>query len=226
MKIDLNRIAFIGRTFHEYSHMFGLDDDLLRGRVLDCPAGASSFTAECIRQGYDVTACDILYDIEPGKLIKKARADTVYALEQAYKVKDLYDWSFYGSVEEHAAQRMEALGHFSADFPTGIKEGRYVQGELPRLPFDDDSFSLVLSSHFLFLYSDRLDFQFHFDCLKELLRVGEQVRVYPLAGLDGKQYPLLGNLLAALGTSGAKAHVRNTQFRFMREADRMLVLTR
>ncbi len=60
MKIDLNRIAFIGRTFHEYSHMFDLTDDLLRGRVLDCPAGASSFTAECIRQGYDVTACDVL----------------------------------------------------------------------------------------------------------------------------------------------------------------------
>ena len=226
MKIDLDRIAFIGRTFHEYFHMFDLDDGLLRGRVLDCPGGASSFTAECAKQGCDATACDILYGIEPGKLIEKARADTAYALEQAYKVKDLYDWGFYGSVEGHAAQRSAALRHFSADFPAGIGEGRYVQGELPRLPFQDGAFSLVLSSHFLFLYSDRLDFQFHRDCLMELLRVGRQVRVYPLAGLDGKQYPLLDNLLSALSSSGAQARVCRTPFRFMREADKMLVLTR
>src|SRR5512143_4034224 len=115
-KINLDRIAFIGRTLREYFRMFELDYGMLKGRVLDCPGGASSFTAECVKLGYDVRACDILYGLEPERLIEEGSADTAYVLEQAYKVKDLYDWGSYGSAAEHAAERFAALKAFSEDF--------------------------------------------------------------------------------------------------------------
>ncbi len=225
-KIDLDRIAFIGRTFREYFRIFDLDYGMLKGRVLDCPGGASSFAAECAKMGYDVRACDILYGIGPGRLIEKGSGDTAYALEQAYKVKDLYDWGSYGSAEEHAAERFHALKLFSEDFQGSGMGRRYIAGELPRLPFKDSSFSLALSSHFLFLYGDRMDFKFHLDCLRELLRVARHVRVYPLVGTDGKEYADMDGLLRELRASGAHARVRHTPFRFMQGADRILMLSR
>jgi len=45
--LQLDRVVFIGRTYFEYVRMFDLDEALLRsGRVLDCAAGPSSFTAD------------------------------------------------------------------------------------------------------------------------------------------------------------------------------------
>jgi len=64
-QLDIDRIAFFGRTYTEYRVMFGLNKQLLRqGRILDCPAGASSFAAEAHLKGIDVTACDITYNHE------------------------------------------------------------------------------------------------------------------------------------------------------------------
>ena len=37
--------------------MFNLDKkDIVNGKILDCAAGASSFTAEMSKKGYDITA--------------------------------------------------------------------------------------------------------------------------------------------------------------------------
>ena len=42
--------------------MFFLSEEELRGKkILDCPAGACSFTAISNKLGFDVTACDIAY---------------------------------------------------------------------------------------------------------------------------------------------------------------------
>jgi hypothetical protein len=61
-KLDLERIVFIGRTFEEYLNMFSLSVKDLKGKkILDCPAGACSFTALGNKSGLDITACDIAY---------------------------------------------------------------------------------------------------------------------------------------------------------------------
>jgi 2-polyprenyl-3-methyl-5-hydroxy-6-metoxy-1,4-benzoquinol methylase len=52
---------FIGRTWAEYIKMFDLKrKDLFNDRILDCAAGASSFTAEMSKRGYEVIALDIV----------------------------------------------------------------------------------------------------------------------------------------------------------------------
>ncbi len=59
--LDIDHIAFFGRTYAEYMSMFGLKEQLLsQGAILDCPAGASSFTAEAHQLSLDVTACESL----------------------------------------------------------------------------------------------------------------------------------------------------------------------
>ncbi len=83
-----------------------------------------------------------------------------------------------------------ALGRFVKDLMQNRKKGIYKYAELPDLPYPDNAFKLVLSSHFLFLYGDRLDLDFHSNCLKELFRVcSGEIRIYPLTGLDAMPYP-------------------------------------
>ena len=65
-----------------------------------------------------------------------------------------------------------------------------MPASLPRLPFPGGRFDLVLSSHFLFTYADRLDLEFHRAALRELHRVARrEVRVFPLLEQGGGPFP-------------------------------------
>ena len=70
---------------------------------------------------------------------------------------------------------------------TGSRAARYVAAELPTLPFRDGAFDLVLCSHLLFLYSDEIGREAHIDAIREMLRVGREVRVFPLFDLHGRE---------------------------------------
>jgi hypothetical protein len=75
---------------------------------------------------------------------------------------------------------MAAMQQFLEDFPQGIQQGRYIISELPVLPFDTEQFDLALCSHFLFTYSDLLSQDFHLASIRELCRVAQEVRIFPL----------------------------------------------
>jgi hypothetical protein len=226
--LDIDRIAFIGRTYDEYIHIFDLDrPKMARGRVLDCPAGASSFTAEAYLKGTDTTACDIMYNLDANELFIKGEKDIDHVFEKFDEVSHLYTWSCYRNKEDVISRRKMALERFTHDFQDGRAAGRYVHAELPVLPFPDRHFSLVLSSHFLFLYSDRLDLDFHIKCLKELVRVcAGSVRVFPLSGLDAKPYALMNDVLTSMESSGTNVEITNTSFEFQTGSSRMMILSR
>jgi hypothetical protein len=67
---------------------------------------------------------------------------------------------------------------FLADYERGLREQRYITGELPSLPFDSGSFGLAVCSHLLFLYSDLLSEDFHIRSVLELCRVAGEVRLF------------------------------------------------
>lgn len=206
--------------------MFGLDESLLRnGRILDCPAGASSFSAEAHQKGIDVTACDILYDLTADKLMEKGKKDIKHVFEKFDEANHLYVWKYYKDKSEVMTLRNKALEIFADDFTNGFKEGRYRYAELPHLPFPDKFFSLVLSSNFLFLYGDRLDLNFHKTCIKELIRVSsDEVRIFPLIGLDAKPYPYLNEILSFLDSDDIKVEIVEVPFEFQKGANKMIKL--
>ncbi|MFH0071250.1 SAM-dependent methyltransferase, partial [Peribacillus sp. NPDC056705] len=75
-KQELDRVVFIGRTYEEYMQMFDLQlPDLVGKKILDCPAGACSFTSYGVRNGLDVTASDIAYDHKVDDLERKGLQD-------------------------------------------------------------------------------------------------------------------------------------------------------
>jgi hypothetical protein len=98
-----------------------------------------------------------------------------------------------------------------------------VPAALPRLPFRRGRFDLVLSSHFLFTYADRLDLEFHRAALRELHRVARrEVRVFPLLEQGGRPVPAL--LAELLGTLDIPHRFQRVGYEFQRGGNEMLVL--
>jgi hypothetical protein len=198
-KLDLDRIVFIGRTYEEYVQMFSLkEQDLWGKKILDCPSGACSFTAIASQKGCDVIASDITYSVPSDRLFKKGVRDIQHAMESIAKFQSGYVWNYFKNIQELENARLHAL-------ETCIKHmkqypSQYVSASLPHLPFEDNEFDLTLTAHFLFMYSDRLNYSFHFETLKELLRVTKsELRIFPIVDLAGERYYNLQKLLSQFG---------------------------
>ncbi len=115
-----------------------------------------------------------------------------------------------------------------SDYCKGISENRYVRATLPNLPFDDRSFDLVLSGHFLFTYVDKFDFEFRLSSILELFRVSnKEVRIYPLQqGMISQQYKQFTELLSSLEKLGIEHEIMMVQFEFQKGSNKMLCLKR
>ncbi|MBV8542841.1 MAG: hypothetical protein JO364_08090 [Pseudonocardiales bacterium] len=213
------------RSLAEYRAMFALSDAVVRRRLLDCPGGAASLTAEVNAAGGDATACDPLYaHTSVDELAARAQADTDRGNRYVRAHPEQYRWSFFADPDEHQRSRYAALTRFTAD--RRAHPERYMPGVLPRLPFADDAFDLVLSSHLLFSYADRLDPAFHRDSIGELMRVTrDELRIFPLVAMGAVGYPDLDQLLAQLAGQGITTEVADVDYEFQAGGNQMLVCT-
>jgi hypothetical protein len=223
-KLEIEGIAFIGRTFDEYKSMFDLSEQLLgKGPILDCAAGPSSFTAEACSRGYDVTAVDLLYGLDKEKLEARSHEDIKYIFTRFDEVSHLYRLTYYKSKEDVINRRKKALDLFVRDFHEN--NVRYRKVELPGLPFPDNRFFLVFCSHFLFLYNDRLDVDFHLNCLTEFTRVcSGEIRIYPLYGLDARPCPYLDEVRRHLDDNKIYAEIVTVPFEFQAGSNEMMII--
>jgi hypothetical protein len=221
-KLDLERIVFIGRTFEEYIDMFSLSEEELKGKkILDCPAGACSFTAIGNKLGLDVTACDIAYYHSGEDLKNKGLQDIEHAMEHMEKAKNNYIWKYFKDIDGLRKHRLSALKDCTNDMRESSEP--YVPVTLPSLPFNDEEFDIILSAHFLFMYADRLNLQFHITTLEELLRVSkEEIRIFPLVDLEGKRYEHLDKIINFLTNNGCTVEEVKVPYEFQENANSML----
>ena len=182
--MKLKEVVPLGRTFTEYKNMFNLHKIDLNKKILDCGGGPSSFNYEMKIQNREVTTIDPLYQFDKEDIEKRIDETFGDVIAQAKASKDDFVWKTIKTVEELAETRMSAMKTFLNDFEAGKKENRYINAELPDVPFKDSVFDLALSSHFLFLYSDMLSLDFHVKAIDEMLRVAHEVRIFPLLDLS------------------------------------------
>ncbi|WP_339315715.1 SAM-dependent methyltransferase [Paenibacillus sp. FSL R10-2734] len=225
-KLDLERIVFIGRTFEEYLQMFDLQEaDLVGRRILDCPAGACSFTAIANQLGGDVTAADIAYYYSTDELADKGVQDIEHVRSELDKVRDNFAWDYFESIEDLTQTRSRALNDNTKDRRQTPE--RYVPVILPNLPFSNEAFDLTLSAHFLFMYSDRLDYDFHLKAVNELMRVTrDELRIFPLVDLACKRYEHLDRLIDELVSQGFTTEETEVPYEFQKGANQMLIIRR
>ena len=222
----LEQVVPWGRSFDEYRAMFALADADLARRVLGCGDGPASFNAGATRQGAKVVSSDPLYHWSDSEI--QARIEDTYTeiIEQTRRNSHEFVWDTIGSVDELGRVRMAAMQEFLRDYPSGIREGRYVEAALPSLPFQDREFDLAVCSHLLFLYSSQLGESFHDAAVLELFRVAQEVRVFPLLALGGSRSPFVETSAAVLQAAGADVTLERVPYEFQRGGNQMMRIRR
>ncbi len=214
---------FTGRSWEEYQKMFHLEEwELKNQSFLDCAAGASSFAAYLANQGGDVRAVDRLYDQDPQILRSLCQEHLEALIKSLEPIKKEFDWTYFRDLEHLQKHRYGSCQEFYQDYSQN--RHRYIQGDLTRLPFDDDQFDIVLCSHLLFIYDHRLDLDFHLRVLEEMFRVaGEEVRIYPLVKHKKRKSEFLKPVWERL-SEVAELELVKVDYQFRRGGDQMLVM--
>ncbi len=211
-----------GRSFDEYTCMFDLKATELSLRILGCGDGPASFNVECNQRGGQVTSIDPLYRFSR-EMIEQRIAETYEeVMQQTGANREKFIWDAIPSLADLGRIRMEAMQRFLSSYEEGRLQGRYVPGELPDVPFADQTFDLALSSHFLFLYTDYLTFEFHASAIAEMLRVACEVRIFPLLDMNAQESRYLTDLLGVFHKY--KPEIRKVNYEFQRGGNKMLVL--
>lgn len=218
----LDQVVPWGRSFDEYRRMFELTDAELGLRILGCADGPASFNAEATRLGVKAISCDPIYRFDRNQIEERIAATYDTMLEQTQLNIDGFVWTSIRSVEELGRTRMAAMQVFLDDFAAGRVEGRYVEAELPDLPFLDASFDLALCSHFLFLYTDQLGESFHRSAILEMCRVATEVRIFPLLALGSRMSSLVEPCIEHLRRLGYEAARVKVPYEFQRGGDEMM----
>lgn len=218
----LTQIVPLGRSFDEYRRMFALSDIDLRRKILGCADGPASFNAEATQCGSQVVSCDPLYRFDTEQIRRQIDGTFPEVMEQTRRNAAQFVWNDIPSIEELERCRRTAMHAFLADYDQGRRQRRYVEAELPALPFADASFDLALCSHFLFLYTDQLSQSFHVRAIMEMCRVSTEVRVFPLVALDALPSRYSDSVIAQLQEGGFGVSVERVPYEFQRGANQMM----
>lgn len=192
-------------------------------------AGPASFTAEACALGVAATAVDPLYGQPPEILATHVRLDYAHMFQRMREPGNAARFRLrsFASIDAAEQDRRLAARRFLADYAAHFAHDRYHGAALPRLPFPDRSFDVVLCAHLLFIYPLRFDFAFHLAACRELSRVArDETRIHPVCGPDGLPYADLARLVTALAREGVTAREIPVDYEFFAGARTMLVLTR
>ncbi|NJN76439.1 MAG: SAM-dependent methyltransferase [Synechococcaceae cyanobacterium RL_1_2] len=222
--MELNTIVPWGRNFNEYQRMFNLSPQDLTKKILGCGDGPASFNQEMNDRGYRVTSVDPLYQFSPEQIHQRIRDCYSLVLSEVYAHRDRFIWYYFNTVEALGQQRLATMDNFLAGYDQGKEEGRYLAQSLPSLTFESHQFDLALCSHLLFLYSEQLDQQFHTASILELLRVAQEVRIFPLVDLTGTDSIHLGAIVEFLRSKNYQVKLEPVSYEFQRGANQMLVV--
>ena len=222
MSFTLSQVVPWGRSFEEYVAMFALTDADLGGRILGCGDGPASFNAVLASTGGRIVSVDPLYRFSRDDIRERIRRTYAEVLEQTRKNAHEFVWTNIKSVDELGRLRMAAMEGFLSDYPQGVLENRYVDGELPRLPFPDRSFDLAICSHLLFLYGAHLSEDFHVESIQELCRVAGEARVFPLLELGSRKSRHVPAVITRLTAAGYAVSIETVPYEFQRGGNQMM----
>jgi hypothetical protein len=221
--LELNDIAAIGRTFDEYSRMFGLSSTKLRNtRILDAGGGISSFTAEANDMGLDAKSADRIYKFTPDEIEAKCASDLNKVLSQMPSVRDKYTWNFYKNEDGLRNHREKAYRKFLEDFRAHPKY-RYIKTSFPDTIFTNNEFDMTLVSHFLFMYDEHLDYNFHADSMAELIRITkEEIRIFPIVNLRCTRSGFVDKIMKDIKFNKVKFEIKKVDFEFVKGGNEYL----
>lgn len=222
MGINFSSIIPWGRSFNEYKKMFGLTKPDLRLKILGCGDGPASFNVEMKEMGFKVTSIDPIYKFSKEQIQQRIKETSHEVVKQVKMNIDKYIWNDIKNVEELYKIRMEAMNKFLDDYNNGKIEKRYICAELPVLLFVDDQFDLTLCSHLLFLFSDKLNLEFHIKSINEILRISKEARIFPIVDFNSKKSEYLQKVIEYFENKNYKVIIEKTDYEFFIKANEFM----
>jgi hypothetical protein len=222
MAFTLDEVVLWGRSFHEYVAMFALTSSDLKQRILGCGDGPASFNSILTKRGGNVVSVDPIYRFSKDAIKSRIDASYMEVLEQARQNQHDFVWQNIPSVEALGRIRMAAMEEFLGDYPAGLQEGRYIEGNLPIMQFKDREFGIALCSHLLFLYSSHFSEDFHMQSVKELCRVAEECRIFPLLELGARPSRHLHPVVSRLKDAGFSVKIEKVDYEFQKGGNQLL----
>ncbi|MEI6329431.1 MAG: SAM-dependent methyltransferase [Pseudanabaena sp. ELA645] len=221
----LDQIVPFGRSMNEYERMFAFTLQDYFKFIIAIADGPASFNAEMTAEGHQVFSVDPIYQFTTDEIKSRFDACVDNIIEQVRNTPDNWVWNYHKSPEDLRANREKAIALFLEDFEKGKTEDRYVVAELPTLEpeeFPDRYFELALCSHFLFLYSDHLSYDFHLDSIRELCRLAEEVRIFPLLTLAQERSPYIDPIRSTLAEEGIKSEIVEVAYELQKGGNQMI----
>ncbi len=218
MDIHLSGLNALSYNIDDYKKMFALNETELDKKILNYFSGVNAFAAEMAKLGKSVVACDPLYTKSLPEIISLIDKTSEEWLEEVKAHPKRYTIS-PEKAKEWLESRRKNAGLFFEDFDQGKKEGRYVGSKLPHLPFKENEFDLVLVSHYLFTYSDRLSVEFQVSVIQELMRVANEVRIFPLTKDSGDLSSHVGEVAAKLQEIGLGVELKVVPFELQKQGN-------
>ena len=196
----------------------------LSERILGCADGPASFNTGLTKRGGKIVSADPLYRFSREGI--RNRIDQVFetVLDETRKNAHEFVWETIPSVEELGRTRREAMDDFLDDYLEGLDQERYIDASLPELPFREKEFDLALCSHYLFLYSPHLSLDFHLRSIRELCRVAQEVRIFPLLELGAVPSRHLDEIQEKLQEPEYTVSIVPVEYEFQRGGNRMMTV--
>jgi len=186
----------------DYQLMFDLSDIDLNKKILDYPGGISSFNAEMHKQGHQVLS-----------------GDEIYALDS--KAMQSYVDQLAEKNPETLRKYKESYEAFLQDYSEGQADGRYKLMQMPHFPCGDREFELALCTDLLFHTQAQNGFNSQ-ELVIELLRVADEVRVFPLLNDNGEVSEEVGPILLILQQQNYGVEVRQVPYQQHKDGNAML----
>lgn len=193
---------FLPRSYKVYERIFKLGESLLerlkkasgknrKPMVLDLAGGCSNFVKEMKEREIGVVIADPVFfwnkEEIKDEILKRNFSEIVTRLKNQEKeyVKRPRDIispkikQIFSSLKESVKDCFLELNKFEQNLDASAVLGGYVGAELPKLPFRDGQFELVLVGHYMFSRECQ-NYNRCLDAIKECLRVGKEVRIFPI----------------------------------------------
>jgi len=220
--MKLENVVPWGRNLSEYRAMGLYTDADKHKKILGCGDGPASVNVELTHMDINITSIDPIYQFTKKQIQQRVQETSMLVSEQLRQNRDDYIWKNISNVDELISLRLTAMKEFLEDYETGKDRERYQHQELPKLNFKDKEFDLVWSSHFLFLYSEHFDEEFHKRAILEMLRVAKEVRIFPLLDLKNEKSSHLENILIFLQENGYTCEIQKSDYEFQKGANEVL----
>ena len=162
--------------FADYKTIFSLSEKDLQDSILEIPDYYSSFNSELTEIGGRVVSCSSLFNLLESEVTETLTIDIKNNIDDFAKKNANTPEIVNAFVKKNEKILVKFLNSYKKD----VNKTNYIGCDILELPFTEGQFILALCCNNLFGANIDSNFNRDLSLIKELLRVSNQVRIFPL----------------------------------------------